>query len=193
MEHHAALALQQRPPPGDSEDCSDKSCSGSPPSQLDQYRVVSWPHGHVPPDGAEPLLGHPRYSKVEDICRSVHSFVQLALDGATGRQVAIKFLRRDTLDAAAVVREVQNQRACAGHPHIVQLLDVFVTPRHLAIVLEHCNGGDLAGLISKRLRRGERGMSEDEARYYFQQAVMAIDFCHCLGIALRDIKVQRFL
>lgn len=54
--------------------------------------------------------------------RSVHSFVQLAVDGATGRQVAVKFLRRDTLDATAVLREVQNQRACAGHPHIVQLL-----------------------------------------------------------------------
>lgn len=37
----------------------------------------------------------------------------------------------------------------------------------------------------------KRGMSEDEARYYFQQVVMAIDFCHCLGIALRDIKVRR--
>lgn len=33
---------------------------------------------------------------------------------------------------------------------------MFVTQQHLAIVLEHCNGGDLAGLVSKRLRRGVR-------------------------------------
>lgn len=32
--------------------------------------------------------------------------------------------------------------------------DVFVTPGHLAIVMEHCNGGDVASLISRRLRHG---------------------------------------
>jgi hypothetical protein len=48
--------------------------------------------------------------------------VQLAADAATGQQVAIKFLQRDSLDAAATLREVQHQRACAGHPNIVQLL-----------------------------------------------------------------------
>lgn len=70
VEHHAAPALQQRPPPlDDLGDCSDKSCSGSPPAQLDQYRLESWPHGQVPPASAEPLQGHPRYSKVDDICR----------------------------------------------------------------------------------------------------------------------------
>lgn len=48
--------------------------------------------------------------------------MQLAADAATGRHVAVKFLLRDTLDASAVLREVQHQRACEGHPHIVQLL-----------------------------------------------------------------------
>ena len=143
------------------------------------------------------------HSMMSSCNRRAHSFVQLAADAATGQRVAIKFLQRDSLDAAATLREVQHQRACAGHPHIVQLLvrcdvsdtfhllpdggscgehwhaaspricailitsvhtsrtrvsprlqDVFVTPRHLAIVMEHCNGGDLASLISKRLRHG---------------------------------------
>ncbi len=54
--------------------------------------------------------------------RGIHSYVQLALDRQTGEHVAIKLLRRDMLDVDAVTREVQNQRACASHPHIVQLL-----------------------------------------------------------------------
>ncbi len=33
------------------------------------------------------------------------------------------------------------------------------------------------------------GVCEEEARSYFQQLIMAMDYCHCLGIALRDIKV----
>jgi len=36
----------------------------------------------------------------------------------------------------------------------------------------------------------KQGIGEDEARAYFQQLIMAIDYCHCLGIALRDIKVR---
>ena len=37
--------------------------------------------------------------------------------------------------------QLLNQRMCAGHPHIVQLLEVFITPQHLAIVMELANGG----------------------------------------------------
>ena len=32
-------------------------------------------------------------------------------------------------------------------------------------------------------------MSEDEARWIFQQLIIAVDYCHRLGIANRDIKV----
>ena len=33
------------------------------------------------------------------------------------------------------------------------------------------------------------GMAEDEARYIFQQLLVAMDYCHRIGIANRDIKV----
>ncbi len=31
----------------------------------------------------------------------------------------------------------QNQYMCAGHPNIVELQDVFMTDKHLAIVMEY--------------------------------------------------------
>ena len=31
----------------------------------------------------------------------------------------------------------QNQYMCAGHPNIVELQDVFITDKHLAIVMEY--------------------------------------------------------
>ena len=34
------------------------------------------------------------------------------------------------------------------------------------------------------------GLAEEEARYIFQQVLVAMDYCHRLGIANRDIKVQ---
>jgi serine/threonine protein kinase len=33
-------------------------------------------------------------------------------------------------------------------------------------------------------------MSEDDARWIFQQLIVAVDYCHRLGIANRDIKVR---
>lgn len=35
----------------------------------------------------------------------------------------------------------------------------------------------------------ENGLGEPEARFCFQQLVMALDYCHCLGVSVRDIKV----
>ena len=35
----------------------------------------------------------------------------------------------------------------------------------------------------------EKGLGESEARFCFQQLIMALDYCHCLGISVRDIKV----
>lgn len=36
----------------------------------------------------------------------------------------------------------------------------------------------------------QRGLPEGDARWLFQQIALAVDFCHRLGIALRDIKVS---
>lgn len=35
----------------------------------------------------------------------------------------------------------------------------------------------------------KQGLREETARHYFQQLVVALDYCHSLGIAMRDVKV----
>jgi len=34
------------------------------------------------------------------------------------------------------------------------------------------------------------GVPETDARWFFQQFIIAVDYCHRLGIANRDIKVR---
>lgn len=42
-----------------------------------------------------------------------------------------------------VLREVLNHRLCVAHPNIVQFREIFLTNKHLAIVMEYASGGDM--------------------------------------------------
>ena len=48
-----------------------------------------------------------------------------------------------------------------------------MTSTHLGIVMEYAAGGELFDRIVKAGR-----FSEDEARYFFQQLISGVEFCH---------------
>lgn len=54
--------------------------------------------------------------------------------------------------------------------HVLQL---YLTTTHLCIVMEYAAGGELFDRIVKAGR-----FSEDEARYFFQQLICGVDYCH---------------
>lgn len=111
----------------------------------------------------------------------------MALDRATGRQVAIKFIERGDKVTKYVEREILNHRQLV-HPHIVQFKEVFLTPRHLGIVMEYAAGGDMFEYV---VAKG--GLREAEARWFFQQLIVAVDYIHRVGVASRDIKLENTL
>ena len=83
-----------------------------------------------------------------------------------------------------------NQRLCAAHPHIIHLREAFLTPHHLGIAMEFADGGDLLDFIDTFAGAGLPAVPEAAARRVFQQMMVAVDYCHRLGIANRDIKVR---
>ena len=64
-------------------------------------------------------------------------------------QVAIKFLERGAGVNKSVLREILNHRLCVVHPNIVQFREIFLTPVHLAIVMEFAAGGDMFEYVIK--------------------------------------------
>ena len=52
-------------------------------------------------------------------------------------------------------------------------LQVFLTAEYLAIAMEYAAGGDMYHRVVHC-----RGLPEGDARWYFQQLVIAIDYCH---------------
>jgi serine/threonine-protein kinase SRK2 len=50
---------------------------------------------------------------------------------------------------------------------------VFLTPTHLAIVMEYAPGGDMFEYVVRK-----NGLREEEARWFFQQLIVGLDYCH---------------
>ncbi|KAK1387538.1 hypothetical protein POM88_015716 [Heracleum sosnowskyi] len=65
---------------------------------------------------------------------------------------------------------------------------VLLTPTHLAIVMEYASGGELFDRICTSGR-----FSEHEARYFFQQLISWVSFCHAMQICHRDLKLENTL
>lgn len=114
--------------------------------------------------------------------------VRVAIDTVKKKEVAIKFIARGpTLDAAYVTREILNHRTLC-HPHVIEFKEVFLTDGALCIVMEYAAGGDMHDYISKH-----KCVPEDWARWFFQQIILAIEYCHKRDVVLRDIKLENLL
>ena len=84
------------------------------------------------------------------------------------------------------------------HPHVISLRNVFLTPSHLGIAMEYAAGGDLFQLVTHARAAGagagrRGGLPEPDARWYFQQLVCALEYCHAMGVASRDVKLENTL
>lgn len=135
---------------------------------------------------ANPLEGHIRYEKVRDIGKGSQGFVLLANDKFAGERVAIKCVPKGFAGCDNMKRELLNHRGL-WHAHIVQFYEVFVTDQHVCIVMEYAPGGSLSDYLSNNV------LPEDIARFYFQQLIFAIRYCHHMGVANRDIKLENTL
>ncbi|KAL4448213.1 hypothetical protein ABPG75_005432 [Micractinium tetrahymenae] len=113
------------------------------------------------------------------------------------RDVAIKLLPRGGFVKEYrryVMREVMHHGGLK-HPFIIDLkacgAEVFLTPEYLAIVMEYAQGGNLHRFLRERCLHNR--LTEDQARWIFQQMIVGLDFCHRMGVANRDLKLENLL
>ncbi|KAK9810659.1 hypothetical protein WJX73_008061 [Symbiochloris irregularis] len=147
----------------------------------------SKPTTKVPAPRREPLEFNLKYRKVRDIAAGTFGFVQQAKEVGKEHYVAIKFIKRGNNITKYVGREIVNHSQLL-HPHVVRFHEVFLTEEYLAIVMEYMDGGDMFAYVKRR-----RGLEEDEARWYFQQVVCALQYIHESGVIIRDIKLENTL
>ncbi|KAM0976122.1 hypothetical protein FF1_019121 [Malus domestica] len=128
-----------------------------------------------------------RYEIVKDIGSGNFGVAKLVKDKWSGELFAIKFIERGQKIDEHVQREIMNHRSLK-HPNIIRFKEVLLTPNDLAIVMEYAAGGELFEKICNAGR-----FSEDEARYFFQQLISGVSYCHSMQICHRDLKLENTL
>ncbi|TVU16700.1 hypothetical protein EJB05_40275 [Eragrostis curvula] len=141
-----------------------------------------------------------KYEPVREIGAGNFGVAKLMRNKETRELVAMKFMERGNRGAddfrehvsyvqidENVFREIVNHRSLR-HPNIIRFKEVVLTPTHLAIVMEYAAGGELFERICEAGR-----FHEDEARYFFQQLVCGVSYCHAMQICHRDLKLENTL
>ncbi|TYH42279.1 hypothetical protein ES332_D11G053600v1 [Gossypium tomentosum] len=128
-----------------------------------------------------------RYDFVKDIGSGNFGVARLMRDKITKDLVAVKYIERGDKIDENVRREIINHRSLR-HPNIVRFKEVILTPTHLAIVMEYASGGEFFGRICAAGR-----FNEDEARFFFQQLLSGVSYCHAMQVCHRDLKLENTL
>ena len=145
-------------------DCIPHQCGGLSPA-----RGVFAPPGHIVCTVTSPgehLLG----------CVG-RKLVTGNRDWGAGTQAlyAVKFIQRGELVDESIKKEVINH-CMLMHENIARFREVILCPRHLAIVMEFAQGGDLFNAVQQS--NGHK-MNEPMARYFFQQLIAGLGYMHC--------------
>ncbi|KAK3025934.1 hypothetical protein RJ639_040850 [Escallonia herrerae] len=128
-----------------------------------------------------------RYEIVKDIGSGNFGVAKLVRERCSNELFAVKFIERGKKIDEHVQREIMNHRSLK-HPNIVRFKEVLLTTTHLAIVMEYAAGGELYERISNAGR-----FNENEARFFFQQLISGVSYCHSMEICHRDLKLENTL
>lgn len=134
-------------------------------------------------------MGDPnrKYTKMEKIGQGASGTVYIAIEVATGREVAIKTMnlhqqpkKELIINEILVMREHQN-------PNIVNFLDSYLVGDELWVVMEYLAGGSLTDVVT------DTCMDEGQIAAVCRECLQALEFLHENHVIHRDIKSDNIL
>ena len=131
------------------------------------------------------------YEVKNKLGRGKFGLVKLGIDKKTGQNVAIKIMKKSTMDSSdleLVRTEIEILKICQ-HPNIIRLYNVFENADYMYIIMEYCSGGDLFSYLENRNFR----VSEKRASTIIHKMSTAVYYMHSFGVAHRDLKPENVL
>ncbi|KAL3627174.1 Serine/threonine-protein kinase AGC1-7 [Castilleja foliolosa] len=106
---------------------------------------------------------------------------------------AMKVMDKGSLASRNKLLRAQTEREILGlldHPFLPTLYTYFETDKFYCLVMEFCSGGNLHTL---RQKQPNKHFSEEAARFYASEVLLALEYLHMLGIVYRDLKPENVL
>lgn len=104
----------------------------------------------------------------------------------TGKQYAMKILNKKQILGNNLVKYAKTERdvlSYTKHPFIVGLKYAFQTPEKLFLLLDYAAGGNMSRSLHK-----DKRFTEDRAKLYLAEIILALEDLHKRDIIFRDLK-----
>ncbi|XP_068638607.1 serine/threonine-protein kinase RHS3-like [Aristolochia californica] len=111
----------------------------------------------------------------------------------TNTYFAMKVMDKASLVNRNKLLRAQTEKEILGlldHPFLPTLYSYFETDKFYCLVMEYCSGGNLHSL---RLKQPSKYFTEQAARFYASEILLALEYLHMLGIVYRDLKPENVL
>ncbi|KAF3986837.1 hypothetical protein FT663_04696 [Candidozyma haemuli var. vulneris] len=125
-------------------------------------------------------LGTGSFGRVH-LVRSVHN----------GRYYAIKVLKKHQVVKMKQVEHTNDERRMlklVEHPFLIRMWGTFQDAKHLFMVMDYIEGGELFSLLRKSQR-----FPNPVAKFYAAEVVLALEYLHSHDIIYRDLKPENIL
>ena len=126
-------------------------------------------------------------------CISIGGFskVYIVRSKKTGKFFIGKFIDKNLSNNRKLVDMVVNQKSinqALDYPFIAKMHNFIETHNFYIFIIEYCPSGQLFTLM-----KNHRDISEEDAKFYFIETLLAIRYLHSKGIVYRDLKPENIL
>ena len=131
------------------------------------------------------------YESLTIIGRGAFGEVHVCREIKTGKIVAIKKIKKELLAKKNQIIHIRNEQLFMSKvksPWLVELKASFQEDDFLYLVMEFLPGGDFMNLLIEKDK-----LTEEEAKFYTAEVILAVESIHKLDCVHRDIKPDNIL